>query len=69
MRGLVRYWILFIRNGQSSLVWDLDGVLLEVLVVGNVVVNGLLDDVGSSLAVLVDPFLVQLLVALGSVLL
>lgn len=47
----------------------LDGVLLQVLVVGDVVAHGLLNHVGSLLAELLAPFSIELLVGLGSFLL
>lgn len=48
---------------------DLDSELLQVFVVCHVRVDSLLDQIGSFLAVLLDPLAVQLLVALGHMLL
>lgn len=47
-----------------SIFLDLDGELLHVLVVGDIVINRLLDGLRALLAVLFNPVAIELLVAL-----
>ena len=54
---------------RNALILQFDGELLQVIVGLNIVVDGLLDHVRSLLPVLLNPFLVQLLIGLGLLLL
>jgi len=59
-----RTLIPFSERSIQSHVSGLDGKALHVLVVGNVLLDGILDDLGGLLAVLGLPLLVVLLVCL-----
>lgn len=65
----VHNFVIVILWTSSRLPSDLDGELLEILVIRNILVYGRLDDIGGLLAVLLDPFIIHLRITFDGVLL